>query len=168
MVSSRQAGVSEEAEARMLGGDHVVMRGEIGHERVPLAAVRGAVQQEHGPPRAGAAERDGAAAHRRFRRRWLVHPMPSLVALFEPREARQRLRPILHLRRREAKGILGGEFHRRNRTHDRPEVDTHTLKSWLSDGSEIALIDVREAGQFGEAHPFFAVPLPCTAGSRCA
>jgi len=40
------------------------------------------------------------------------------------------------------------------------EVDAHTLKSWLSDGAEIALLDVREAGQFGEAHPFFAVPLP--------
>jgi rhodanese-related sulfurtransferase len=40
------------------------------------------------------------------------------------------------------------------------QVDAQTLKSWLSDGAEIALIDVREAGQFGEAHPFFAVPLP--------
>jgi rhodanese-related sulfurtransferase len=40
------------------------------------------------------------------------------------------------------------------------EVDPHTLKSWLSDGAEIALLDVREPGQFGEAHPFFAVPLP--------
>jgi rhodanese-related sulfurtransferase len=40
------------------------------------------------------------------------------------------------------------------------EVDAKTLKSWLSDGGEIALLDVREAGQFGEAHPFFAVPLP--------
>ncbi len=40
------------------------------------------------------------------------------------------------------------------------EVDAHTLKSWLSDGAEIALLDVREAGQFGEAHPFFAIPLP--------
>jgi rhodanese-related sulfurtransferase len=39
------------------------------------------------------------------------------------------------------------------------QVDASTLKSWLSDGSEIALIDVREAGQFGEAHPFFAVPM---------
>src|ERR1700760_1715277 len=39
-------------------------------------------------------------------------------------------------------------------------IDAHTLKSWLSDGTEIALLDVREAGQFGEAHPFFAVPLP--------
>ena len=40
------------------------------------------------------------------------------------------------------------------------EIDAHTLKSWLSDGAEIVLIDVREAGQFGEAHPFFAIPLP--------
>ncbi|HLH87488.1 MAG TPA: rhodanese-like domain-containing protein [Xanthobacteraceae bacterium] len=40
------------------------------------------------------------------------------------------------------------------------EIDAHTLKSWLSDGGEIALLDVREAGQFGEAHPFFAIPLP--------
>jgi rhodanese-related sulfurtransferase len=40
------------------------------------------------------------------------------------------------------------------------EIDAQTLKSWLSDGGEIALLDVRESGQFGEAHPFFAVPLP--------
>ncbi len=30
----------------------------------------------------------------------------------------------------------------------------------LHDGSEIALLDVREAGQFGEAHPLFATPCP--------
>ena len=35
-----------------------------------------------------------------------------------------------------------------------------TLKSWLHDGSEIALLDVREHGQYGEAHLFYAVPLP--------
>src|SRR5215469_1761167 len=40
------------------------------------------------------------------------------------------------------------------------EIEAPTLKAWLSDGGEIALLDVREAGQFGEAHPFFAVPLP--------
>src|SRR5712671_6996443 len=40
------------------------------------------------------------------------------------------------------------------------EVDAPTLKKWLSDGSEIALIDVREPGQYGVGHPFFAVPLP--------
>jgi rhodanese-related sulfurtransferase len=39
-------------------------------------------------------------------------------------------------------------------------VDAKTLKTWLSDGGEIALLDVREAGRFGEAHLFFAVPLP--------
>ena len=39
-------------------------------------------------------------------------------------------------------------------------IDAPTLKTWLSDGREIALIDVREAGQFVESHPFFAVPLP--------
>lgn len=40
------------------------------------------------------------------------------------------------------------------------EVDASTLKTWLSDGLEIALIDVREPGQYGMGHPFFAVPLP--------
>jgi rhodanese-related sulfurtransferase len=39
-------------------------------------------------------------------------------------------------------------------------VDAATLKAWLSDGGEIALLDVREHGQHGEGHPFFAVPLP--------
>src|SRR5262245_12495570 len=38
-------------------------------------------------------------------------------------------------------------------------VDAPTLKGMLSDGREMALIDVREAGQFGEGHLFFAVPL---------
>jgi rhodanese-related sulfurtransferase len=39
-------------------------------------------------------------------------------------------------------------------------IPAPTLKSWLSDGAEIALVDVREAGPFGEGHLFFAVPLP--------
>jgi rhodanese-related sulfurtransferase len=64
------------------------------------------------------------------------------------------------LRRGAAKGILGGDFPHRNRTHMTAQIDASTLKSWLSDGAEIALLDVREAGQFGEAHPFFAIPLP--------
>ncbi len=34
------------------------------------------------------------------------------------------------------------------------------LKSSLHDGHEIALLDVREHGQYGEAHLFYAVPLP--------
>ena len=33
------------------------------------------------------------------------------------------------------------------------------LKAMLRDGSEIALLDVREAGQFGESHLLFATPL---------
>ncbi len=39
-------------------------------------------------------------------------------------------------------------------------VDAPTLKDWLHDGREIALFDVREHGQYGEAHLFHAVSLP--------
>src|SRR5262245_52519133 len=39
-------------------------------------------------------------------------------------------------------------------------IDSPTLKTWLSDTRELALLDVREPGQFGEGHLFFAVPLP--------
>jgi rhodanese-related sulfurtransferase len=47
-------------------------------------------------------------------------------------------------------------------------VDARTLKAWLSDGGEIALLDVREIalldvreyGRYGEGHLFFAVSLP--------
>lgn len=41
-----------------------------------------------------------------------------------------------------------------------PAIAASVLRQWLSDGQEIALLYVREAGQFGEGHPFFAVPLP--------
>jgi rhodanese-related sulfurtransferase len=34
------------------------------------------------------------------------------------------------------------------------------LKAMLHDGDELALLDVREAGQFGESHLLFATPLP--------
>jgi rhodanese-related sulfurtransferase len=34
------------------------------------------------------------------------------------------------------------------------------LKEMLQDGRELALLDVREAGQFGKSHLLFAVPLP--------
>ena len=37
-------------------------------------------------------------------------------------------------------------------------VAAQQLKSMLSDGGEIALLDVREAGQYADGHPFFAVP----------
>lgn len=43
-------------------------------------------------------------------------------------------------------------------SHPYSSVSVATAREWLNDGSEIALLDVREAGQFGEGHPFFAVP----------
>lgn len=39
-------------------------------------------------------------------------------------------------------------------------ISPKQLKSMLHDGGEIALLDVREAGQFGESHLLFATPLP--------
>ncbi len=39
-------------------------------------------------------------------------------------------------------------------------IDANTLQQWLHDGAEVALIDVREAGEFGEGHLFFAAPVP--------
>lgn len=39
-------------------------------------------------------------------------------------------------------------------------IDPRQLKSMLYDGTEFALIDVCEAGQFGESHMLFAVPCP--------
>lgn len=40
------------------------------------------------------------------------------------------------------------------------DIDAHTLKQWLHDGREIALLDVREHGQYGESHLFYAAPVP--------
>jgi rhodanese-related sulfurtransferase len=39
-------------------------------------------------------------------------------------------------------------------------IDAKTLKLWLHDGAELALLDVREDGQFGEGHLFFAASVP--------
>ncbi|MGE4336308.1 MAG: rhodanese-like domain-containing protein [Pigmentiphaga sp.] len=39
-------------------------------------------------------------------------------------------------------------------------IDAHQLKSWIHDSEELALLDVREHGQYGEDHLFFAVSLP--------
>ncbi len=39
-------------------------------------------------------------------------------------------------------------------------IDARMLKHWLHDGQEIALLDVREHGQYGESHLFYATPLP--------
>lgn len=38
-----------------------------------------------------------------------------------------------------------------------PTISTATLHQWLLDGRELALLDIREHGQYGEGHPFFAV-----------
>lgn len=40
------------------------------------------------------------------------------------------------------------------------EITSAALKAWLHDGGEIALLDVREHGVYGESHLFYAVPLP--------
>ncbi len=39
-------------------------------------------------------------------------------------------------------------------------VEAAALKNWLHDGQEIALLDVREHGQYGQAHLFYGIPLP--------
>lgn len=41
-----------------------------------------------------------------------------------------------------------------------PTLTPSELKRWLHDGTELALLDVREHGQYGEGHLFHAVPLP--------
>jgi rhodanese-related sulfurtransferase len=39
-------------------------------------------------------------------------------------------------------------------------IDSKTLAAWLSDGGEMAMLDLREAGLFGEGHAFFASNIP--------
>ena len=39
-------------------------------------------------------------------------------------------------------------------------INPDTLKQWLHDGQEIATIDVREHGQYGEEHLFYIVSIP--------
>jgi rhodanese-related sulfurtransferase len=39
-------------------------------------------------------------------------------------------------------------------------IDVATVRRWLGDGGEIALLDVREEGQHGAGHPLLAVNLP--------
>ena len=41
-----------------------------------------------------------------------------------------------------------------------PLVSASLVLDWLDDGDEIALLDMREHGEYGEGHPFFAVHLP--------
>ena len=37
------------------------------------------------------------------------------------------------------------------------DVDALTVAGWLNDGQEIAFLDVREHGQYGESHPLKVV-----------
>ncbi len=39
-------------------------------------------------------------------------------------------------------------------------VSPATLREWITDGRELALLDAREEGEFGQAHLFWAVPCP--------
>lgn len=43
---------------------------------------------------------------------------------------------------------------------DLKRISAQQLKTMLHDGTEFALLDVREAGQFGESHMLFATPCP--------
>ena len=39
-------------------------------------------------------------------------------------------------------------------------IDAPTLRAWITDGHELALLDAREEGEFGTGHLFWAVPCP--------
>lgn len=39
-------------------------------------------------------------------------------------------------------------------------ISAETLKTWLHDGQEIAVLDVREHGQYGESHLFYGTSVP--------
>ena len=39
-------------------------------------------------------------------------------------------------------------------------IPATSVKNWLSDGDELAFIDVREFGQYSAGHPFFSVNIP--------
>src|SRR3546814_11067641 len=39
-------------------------------------------------------------------------------------------------------------------------ISAAQAKALVHDGAEIAFLDVREAGEFGEGHPLFALPCP--------
>ena len=42
-------------------------------------------------------------------------------------------------------------------------IEANQLKQWVHDGYELALLDIREHGEYGEAHLFFAASLPYSA-----
>ena len=40
------------------------------------------------------------------------------------------------------------------------QVDAPTLRDWIEDRHELAILDAREEGEFGQAHLLWAVPFP--------
>lgn len=40
------------------------------------------------------------------------------------------------------------------------QIDAATLKGWIGEGRELAILDAREEGEFGKSHLFWAVPCP--------
>ncbi|MEM8972599.1 MAG: rhodanese-like domain-containing protein [Pseudomonadota bacterium] len=38
-------------------------------------------------------------------------------------------------------------------------VSSEIVRTWLSDGQELAFLDVREYGEYGESHPLFVIPV---------
>jgi rhodanese-related sulfurtransferase len=40
------------------------------------------------------------------------------------------------------------------------DIEAATLKGWIRDGGELAILDAREEGEFGRSHLFWAVPCP--------
>ena len=39
-------------------------------------------------------------------------------------------------------------------------IDAKTLRGWIGDGQELAILDAREEGEFGGSHLFWAIPCP--------
>jgi len=45
-------------------------------------------------------------------------------------------------------------------TRPATRIDAATLRRWIQDGRELAILDAREEGEFGASHLFWAVPCP--------
>ena len=61
----------------------------------------------------------------------------------------------------DTRAPVGVAARRPDTAHDeRARISTRQVQDALHDGGEIALFDVREAGEYGEGHPFFAVNAP--------
>ena len=39
-------------------------------------------------------------------------------------------------------------------------IDAKSLRGWIEDGRELAILDAREEGEFGASHLFWAIPCP--------